>query len=68
MKWSLLTATLCAVGGLSGCAALSPSGDFCDKARPIYMGSEAVLDWLLENDEPLLRGVVSHNEITAKCP
>lgn len=32
------------------------------------MDSEAVVDWLVENDEAMLRDVVSHNEMTAKCP
>ena len=65
MKSKPLTATLFAVALLSGC--VSPSGDFCDIAQPIYIDSEAVVDWLLDNDEALLRDVVSHNEITAKC-
>lgn len=65
-KSRLLIATLSGTALLSGC--VSPSGDFCDVARPIYMDSEAVVDWLLENDEAMLRDVVSHNEMTAKCP
>jgi hypothetical protein len=47
--------------------ATSPSGDFCDIARPIYFNSEEVVDWLLENDEALLRDLVSHNELAADC-
>lgn len=66
MKSKPLIATLCVAVPLSGC--VSPSGDFCDVAQPIYIDSEAVVDWLLDNDEALLRGVVSHNEMTAKCP
>jgi len=54
------------VGPLFGCAA--PSGDFCDVARPMYIDSQGVLEWLAEHDEPLLRAVVAHNEKTAKCP
>lgn len=54
------------VGLLFGCAA--PSGDFCDIARPMYIGGHDVVDWLAEHDEPLLRAVVAHNEKTAKCP
>lgn len=50
---------------LSGCVA--PTGDFCDVARPIYIGGDHVVDWLAENDEALLRSVVSHNEMTATC-
>lgn len=51
---------------LSGCDV--PSGDFCDVSRPIYIVSESVVDWLAENDEALLRDIVSHNEKTATCP
>lgn len=58
--------TLSSVGLLCGC--VKPSGDFCDVARPIYFGSDAVVDWLAENDQPMLRAVVSHNEKTATCP
>jgi hypothetical protein len=65
-KSKRLIATLFGVVLLSGC--VSPSGDFCDVSRPIYIDSEAVVDWLVENDEALLRDVVSHNEMTAKCP
>jgi hypothetical protein len=65
-KSKRLIATLFGVVLLSGC--VSPSGDFCDVARPIYIGSESVVDWLVENDEALLRDVVSHNEMTSKCP
>lgn len=50
---------------VSGCAA--PGGDFCDVARPIYIGSDAVVDWLATNDETLLRAVLSHNEMTETC-
>jgi uncharacterized protein YprB with RNaseH-like and TPR domain len=46
---------------------VAQTGDFCDVARPIYIGSENVVDWLAENDENLLRSVVSHNEKTATC-
>ena len=65
MKSRLLVATILNVGLLSGCVA--QTGDFCDVARPIYIGSENVVDWLAENDENLLRSVVSHNEKTATC-
>ena len=50
---------------LFGCA--TPSGDFCDVARPIYIGSDHVVDWLAEHDAVLLRSVVSHNDMTASC-
>ena len=67
-KSKVLIATLFAGVQLSGCVGTSPSGDFCDVAQPIYIGGSDVVDWLLENDESLLRDVVSHNEMTAKCP
>lgn len=60
-----LATMLCATALLSGC--VNQSGDFCDVARPIYIGSTDVVDWLIENDEPLIREVISHNEMTAKC-
>ena len=66
-KLNPLIATLCVAGLLSGCVATSPSGDFCDIARPIYFNSEEVVDWLLANDETLLRDLVSHNELAAAC-
>ena len=65
MKSKLWIILLSSAALLSGC--VSPSGDFCEVARPIYIGSDAVVDWLAENDEPLLRAVVSHNEKTATC-
>lgn len=60
--WIVILSSLALV---SGCAA--PSGDFCDVARPIYIGSDAVVDWLATNDETLLRAVLSHNEMTETC-
>lgn len=66
-KLNPLIAILCVAGLLSGCVATSPSGDFCDIARPIYFNSEEVVDWLLANDETLLRDLVSHNELAAAC-
>lgn len=50
---------------LSGC--VNPSGDFCDVAQPIYFDRAVVVDWLSENDEVLLRSIVSHNEKTESC-
>jgi hypothetical protein len=52
--------TLSSVVLLSGCA--TPSGSFGDIAKPIMMGSMKTVDWLADNDEPLLRQIVSHNE------
>lgn len=64
-KSRLLIVTLSSVVLLSGC--VTPDGDFCDVARPIYIGGEHVVDWLAEHDDVLLRSVVSHNEMTATC-
>lgn len=66
MKSRLWIAMLSSAVLLSGCDV--PSGDFCDVSRPIYIVSESVVDWLAENDEALLRDIVSHNEKTATCP
>lgn len=65
MKSRLWIVTLSSAALVVGCAA--PRGDFCDIARPIYIGGEPVVDWLAEHDEVLLRSVVSHNEKTAQC-
>lgn len=66
MKLKLWIVTLSSLVLVSGCVA--PSGNFCDVARPIYIGGDHVVDWLAEHDDVLLRSVVSHNEMTAKCP
>ena len=46
---------------LSGCSQ-AVSGDYCDIAFPLYFESGQVVDYLAENDENLLKGVVIHNE------
>ena len=56
---------LCVIGLGPGCA--SPRGDFCDIADPIYFGRDDVVDWLSANDEPLLRGIVTHNSLVETC-
>jgi hypothetical protein len=65
MKLKLWIVTLSSLALVAGCEA--PTGNFCEVARPIYIGGDPVIDWLAENDEVLLRSVVSHNEKTAKC-
>lgn len=67
MKSRLWILPLSSLAVSGGCAVV-PNGDFCDVARPIYISSTAVVDWLAENDEQLLRDVVSHNEKTETCP
>jgi hypothetical protein len=51
---------------MSGCAS-AIDGDFCDLARPIYFDSADTINWLAENDIWMLRSVVAHNEVTARC-
>ena len=55
-----MTGVLFATGLLSGC--VSPSGDYCDIANPIYLSGVQTVDWLIHNDEPVLRDIVTHNE------
>jgi hypothetical protein len=65
MRFRLWIVTLCALVGVSGCVA--STGDFCDIARPMYFASDASVDWIADNDERLLRDIVSHNEKTKSC-
>ncbi len=53
---------LCVVGQLSGCAATSAANSYCDIASPLYFERMDTVDWLADNDELLLRGIVVHNE------
>jgi len=66
MRFRLWIVTLCGLAVLSGCVTAN-SGDFCDIARPMYFGSDASVDWIADNDERLLRDIVSHNEKTKSC-
>ena len=45
---------------LNGC--VKPVSNYGDLAKPILLGSMKTVDWLADNDEPLLRQIVSHNE------
>lgn len=65
MKLRLWIVTSLSLALVAGCA--TQSGDFCDIARPIYIGGDHVVDWLADHDDVLLRSVVSHNEMTEKC-
>ena len=39
------------------------SGDtYCDLSDPIFLGSDTVVDQLVESDPQLLRQIVEHNE------
>jgi hypothetical protein len=66
MKFRPWIAILSSLTLASGCAA--STGDFCDIARPIYIGGDSVVDWIAENDDRLLRDIVVHNETVATCP
>jgi hypothetical protein len=66
MKFRPWIVILSSLGLVSGCAA--STGDFCDIARPIYIGGDSVVDWIAENDEILLQDIVIHNETVATCP
>ncbi len=52
--------TLSSAALLSGC--VKPVSNYGDLAKPIILGSLNTIDWLADNDEPLLRQIVSHNE------
>ena len=45
---------------LAGCA--KPSGNYCDIAFSLEFDSNAVVDYLAQKDENLLKDVVIHNE------
>lgn len=49
---------------LAGCMH-APHGDYCDIARPMYFESADTINWLADNDRPLLARIVAHNEVTA---
>lgn len=54
------------IAPLAGCAP-KIDGDFCDVARPMYFDTAETINWLADNDRPLLEGIVAHNEMTALC-
>jgi hypothetical protein len=56
MRWIVMS---CALALTTGCARTDVG---CAVFPPIWMGSGETADWLLENDEQMLRAVVSHNE------
>lgn len=58
MKWSPIPILLSVL--VSGC--VTNSGSYCDIASPIYLGGEATVTWLSENDDRLLRDIVVTNE------
>ena len=45
----------------SGCAKIS--GDsYCDITGPLLFESERTIDWLIENDRPLMQDIMVSNE------
>jgi hypothetical protein len=60
MKSKLLVLMISSVVLLSGC--VTTVSNYGDIAKPILMGSMNTVDWLADNDESLLRQIVSHNE------
>jgi len=55
----------CAVVLTAGCAAPTPSGNYCDIARPIWWDNTAQLD---ATPDAIIRQVVEHNEtVEALC-
>jgi len=60
MKSKLLVLMISSAVLLSGC--VKPVSNYGDLAKPIMIGSMNTVDWLADNDEPLLRQIVAHNE------
>ena len=60
MRSTLLTTLSLVVAlSLTGCVTAT---NYCDITSPILFGSEGSVDWINENDQPLLRDIVTHNE------
>ena len=51
-----------ASGLLSSCAQTPTSGNYCDLAGPLWLGSTQTIDDLMQADRDLLVGIVIHNE------
>ena len=51
-------------GQLAGCAQ-TPTGNYCDLASPLWLGSTQTIDNLIQSDRDLLVGIVTHNETWA---
>ena len=47
---------------LSGCSQTIKASNFCDLSQNLKFEDQSVVDYLIEYDKKLLRGVVSHNE------
>ena len=51
-------------GQLAGCAQM-PTGNYCDLASPLWLGSTQTIDNLMQADRDLLVSIVIHNETWA---
>jgi hypothetical protein len=61
-RWAMLAF----LGGqLAGCAQTPTNGNYCDLARPLWIGSTQTIDSLMQTDRDLLVGIVIHNETWA---
>ena len=49
----------------AGCAQTPTSGNYCDLASPLWLGSTQTIDGLMQADRELLVGIVIHNETWA---
>ena len=49
---------------LAGCAQ-TPTGNYCDLASPLWLGSTQTIATLMQADRDLLVGIVIHNETWA---
>ena len=49
---------------VSGCTQ-TPTGNYCDLAGPLWLGSTQTIDNLMQADRDLLVGIVIHNETWA---
>ena len=61
MKLIRLMTPLLLLALLSSCAKIS--GDsYCDITGPLLFESERTIDWLIENDRPLMQDIMVSNE------
>lgn len=47
---------------VSGCGVKISGDTYCDLSKPMYFGSDTVINELVETDPKLLRQIVEHNE------
>ena len=56
---------LALASGLVSSCAQTPTGNYCDLASPLWLGSTQTIDSLMQSDRDLLVGIVVHNETWA---